>query len=75
MANKKKPTNKELLNEINLVGNKMMDLYAGLRNLGNIFDLYLVYKEDQESFNKFIQEKLKEKAEADKKAKEEKPKD
>tara|TARA_R100000458_G_C8258697_1_gene234443 strand:+ start:705 stop:932 length:228 start_codon:yes stop_codon:yes gene_type:complete len=75
MANKKKPTNKELLNEINLIGNKMMDLYVGLRNLGNIFDLYLVYKEDQESFNKFIQEKLKEKVEADKKAKEEKPKD
>ena len=74
MANKKKPTNKELLNEINLIGNKMMDLYMAVKNIGNILDLYLLYNKDTEKFTEFIQKKLKEKAEEDKKAKKEEPK-
>ena len=71
MAKRKKPTNKELLQEIDVIGNKMMDLYVALRNIGNVFDLYIAYNNDAEKFAKFITDKAKEKAEADKKAKEE----
>lgn len=73
MANKKKPTIKELSKEINYIGNKMVDTHMMSRNIGNVFDLYLLFKGETQDFMKFVTDKLKEKAEEKKETSKKEP--
>ena len=70
MANKKKPTKNELLKEIDFIGNKMLETNMLARNVGQVFDLYLLFKDDTADFTKFVTERLAEKKEEIKKAQE-----
>jgi len=68
MANKKKPTNKDIVREINHLGQRQMMTEQVLTNYVKVFDLYLNYKKDNDDFQKFI----KKMAEKNLKAKEKK---
>ena len=54
MANKKKPTNKEIVREINHLGQRLMMTEQVLTNYVKVFDLYLNYKKDEKKFQKYI---------------------
>ena len=54
MANKKKPTNKEMVREINHLGQRLMMTEQVLTNYVKVFDLYLNYKKDEKKFQKYI---------------------
>jgi hypothetical protein len=54
MANKKKPTNKEMVREINHLGQRLMMTEQVLTNYVKVFDLYLNYRKDDKKFQKYI---------------------
>jgi len=54
MANKKKPTNKEMVQEINYLGQKLMMMEQVLQNYVKAFDLYVAMNKHEKKFKKFI---------------------
>jgi len=55
---KKKPTNKEMLDEIQFLGSKLFEVFNQVKNIASVVDLYILYKKDEKKFEKFVQEKL-----------------
>ena len=56
-ANTKKPTNKEIVMEINYLGQKLMTLATVVNNLSKVLDLYVSYRGQTEEFTKFLKDK------------------
>ena len=74
MANfKRKPTNKEMANAIVEVNRKADECLNMNRSLDNVLGLYIHMKGDVEDFNKFLDEKVKERDESKRDGKTDKP--
>ena len=53
---KKKPTNKEVLEEINYLGHKVVETHMALRNLAKVVDMYILFRKQNKKFPKFIEQ-------------------
>lgn len=53
---KKKPTNKEIVQEISYLGQRLMMTERVLNQYIKLFDLYLNFKKDSDKFKKFVED-------------------
>jgi hypothetical protein len=60
MTKRKKPTNKEIVQEVQFLGNKVYEMYNQVRNIASVIDLYIAYNKDADKFEKFVNKRLKE---------------
>jgi len=68
MANRKKPTNKEMLQEIQYLGKRLVMMEQVLNKYVSALDLYIMFQENDDKFREFIEIKLKEQSERKDKA-------
>tara|TARA_R100001594_G_scaffold58038_2_gene92034 strand:- start:2853 stop:3086 length:234 start_codon:yes stop_codon:yes gene_type:complete len=57
---KQKPTKKEIETVVSGIINHLRFIEEKVNAIDNLFGLYLKWKEDQEEFNKFIEEQMQE---------------
>ena len=55
-----KPTNKDMIAEINFLGERLMSLTTVVSNMSKVLDLYITFRKQNKKFEKFIKEKAKE---------------
>ena len=53
---KKKPTNKEIVQEISYLGQRLIMTERVLNQYIKLFDLYLNFKKDSDKFKKFVED-------------------
>ena len=58
MSNRKKPTNKEVIEEVKFLGSKLYEMHGNMKNVASIVDLYILFKKDDKKFAKFVDKKL-----------------
>ena len=68
MANRKKPTNKEMLHEIQYLGQRLVMMEQVLNKYVSALDLYILFQKNDDKFREFIEKKLKEQADKKEKA-------
>lgn len=59
MTKRKKPTNRELVEEINYLGQRLIRTEQILQNYVKAFDLYVAMKKDEKKFKTFIDTTIK----------------
>jgi hypothetical protein len=67
MTKRKKPTNKEMVQEINYLGQRLMATESVLQNTVKVMDLYINFNKDQDKFKKYVEKLAKMKLKKDKK--------
>ena len=57
--NSKKPTNKDMVQEINYLGGRLVQVENVLRNTIVVLDGYIQYKKDDDDFKEYLESKRK----------------
>ena len=58
-SKKQKPTSKDIIGEVNYLGNRVVQLEGVVRNLVTVVDKYIKFKGDDDKYKSYLEEEAK----------------